>query len=137
MTRAAGFRFLCAALGAAFVLLGGALFSAFFLFHTPGSDLPIPTGPTGFYFVGFSVCALVGWGGCLLGAARHPGAGRTIGTATALALVLGALVRIAAWTVGDYYAWLGELPRIESLLMLLAALALVWLRPPHAATGPA
>ena len=92
MTRAAGFRFLCATLGTAFVLLG---------------------------------------------AARRPGAGRTIGTATVLALVLGALMRIAAWTVGDYYAWLGELPRIESVLMLLAALALVWLRPPHAATGPA
>ncbi len=137
MTRLAGFRFLCAALGAAFVLLGGALFSAVFLFHAPGSDLPIPTGPTGFYFVGFVGCALVGWGGCLLGAARRPGAGRTIGTATALALVLGALVRIAAWTVGDYYAWLVELPRIESVLMLLAALVLVWLRPPHAATAPA
>ena len=117
----------------AFVVLGGALFSAFFLFHAPGSDLPIPTGPTGFYFVGFAGCALVGWGGGLLGAARRPGAGRTVGTATALALVLGALMRIAAWTVGDYSVWLGELPRLESVLMLLAALALVWLRPPHAA----
>ena len=120
-------------LGVAFVALGGALFSAFFLFHLPDSDLSIPTGPTGFYFVGFAGCALIGWGGCLLGAAWHPGAGRTVGSATALALVLAALMRIAAWTVGDYTAWLGDLPRLESVLMLLAALALVWLRPPHAA----
>jgi hypothetical protein len=133
VTRESGFRFLCAVLGAIFVLLGGVLFSAFFRFHMPGSDLSIPTGPTGFYFVGFAGCALVGWGGCLLGAARRPGAGRSVGTATAVALVLAALMRIAAWTVGDYYAWLGELPRTESVLMLLAALAFVWLRPPGVA----
>jgi hypothetical protein len=124
-------------LGAAFVGLGGALFSAFFLFHLPDSDLSIPTGPTGFYFVGFAGSALIGWGGCLLGAARRPHAGRTVGSATALALVLAALMRIAAWTVGDYSAWLGELPRLESVLVLLAALALVWLRPPQAAPARA
>lgn len=137
VTQTAGFRFLCGTLGVTFVVLGTAFFSAFFRFHAPDSDLPIPTGPTGFYFVGFAGSALIGWGGCLLGAARRPDAGRTIGTATAVALVSAALMRITAWVVGDYYVWLGELPRVESALMLLVALALVWLRPPHAVPGRA
>ena len=64
MTRTDGFRLLCTLLGATFVLLGGALFSAFFRFHMPDSDLSIPAGRTGFYFVGFSGCALIVWGGC-------------------------------------------------------------------------
>ena len=44
-------------------------------------------------------------------------------------LVLCAVMRIAAWVVGDYYTSLGELPRIEAAVFLGVALALVWLRP--------
>jgi hypothetical protein len=39
-----------------------------------------------------------------------------------------------AWVVGDYWAWLGELPRTEATILLLLAIALVWLRPTVAET---
>lgn len=123
---------LCGGLGIALLLVGFAFFAAFFLYHAPASDLPIPTGPTGFYFVAFTGCALVGWGGALLATARHPALGRGVGTATALALVLSAVYRMLAWLLGDYAAWLGNTPRVEAALFLLLALAFVWLRPPSA-----
>ena len=128
----AGYRILCGVLAVAFVVFGLALLGSFFAFHAPGSPGmgdPLPVGPNGAYFVAFTGCCLVGWGGCLLGAARQPEAAPWIATATALALVLNAVYRIFVWILGDYHA-LGNLPRVEAALMLLLALALLWLRPP-------
>ena len=127
-----GYRVLCGVVGASFLLAGLAFFASFFAFHVPDSDPAIPTGPVGFYWVGTAGAALVAWAGCLLGASRRPGAGRAIGTATACGLVLLALLRIAAWAVGDYSAWVGDVPRWEALGLLAVALAFVWLRPPAA-----
>jgi hypothetical protein len=120
---------LCAVLGSGMVLFGLALTAQFFLYHMPNSTPMIPTGPTGHYFVAFAGTSLVAWGGCLLGAARRPDLG-SIGTATAVGLVLSAIYRMFAWLVGDYAAWLGDLPRLEAAVFLLLALAFVWLRPP-------
>lgn len=122
---------LCGLLGALWTLGGLLLFASFFAYHAPNSEPVIPTGPAGFYFVAFTGCALVAWGGCLLAAARRPATARGIGTATALALVLCAVYRMAAWLVGDYYVWPGELLRIEAAVLLALALAFVWLRPPQ------
>lgn len=133
MTRARAYRLLSGVLGTLFALGGLLFFIAFFRYQAPGSTPVIPTGPVGHYFVAFTGCALVGWGGGLLGAARDPAAGRTVGTATALALVLSAVYRMASWVIGDYYVWLGDLPRIEAAVLLILALLFVWLRPPRAA----
>lgn len=124
------FRVLCGVLGTLFAALGVAFVLAFFAALAPGGAPPLglPMGPYGVYFVAFSGTALVGWGGGLLGAARRPEAGRTVGTATAVALVLASLYRLAGWFMGDYAA-LGELLRAEAALFLLLALAFVWLRP--------
>jgi hypothetical protein len=89
----------------------------------------VSTGPVGHYFIAFAGCALVGWGGALLGAARDPLANRAIATTTAVALVLMSIVRMVAWIIGDYYALMGELPRVEAALFLLLALGFLWLRP--------
>ena len=132
------YRIVCALLGALLVLGGLAFVFAFFRYHMPGgvSIEPLVVGPNGIYFVAFTGCALVGWGGGLLGAARHPAGSRTLGTATAVALVLSALYRLLAWLSGDYHL-LGQLPRIEAAIMLALALAFVWLRPPHPAADAA
>jgi hypothetical protein len=127
------YRFLCGALGGLFVGVGLVCFAAFTAYHAPGSDVAVPTGPTGFYFVAFTGCALVAWGGCLLGAARRPEGGRSVGTATALGLVMCAVYRMLAWVVGDYYLFPGEVLRAEAALFLILALAFVWLRPSHPA----
>jgi hypothetical protein len=66
----------------------------------------------------------------LFAAARHPESARGIGTATAVGLVLAAVCRMAAWIVGDYYVFPGELLRAEAAAMLVLALAFIWLRPP-------
>jgi len=124
------YRFLCSLLGVAFVLVGATSVFGFFAYHAPGSDVMVPTGPIGFYFVAFGGFALIGWGGCLLGAARRPEHARSVGTATAVALVVGAVVRIAAWFVGDYYVFPGGALRAEAAFFLILALAFVWLRPP-------
>ena len=50
---------------------------------------------------------------------------RTVGTATAFVLVLMAVVRMVAWTIGDYASWLGDIPRQEATALLGIALALV------------
>lgn len=127
------YRVLCAVTGAVLVAAGLVFFLAFFRYQQPFSTPAIQTGPVGHYFVAFTGCALLGWGGSLFGALRDPAAGRTIGTATAFALVLSALYRLAAWVVGDYYVMMGELPRIEAAIFLVWALAFVWLRPPRRA----
>jgi len=140
MATASGSRpysWLCGVCGIAFVLAGLALFAGFFVYHAPGGQPAIPTGPVGHYFVAFAGCGLVGWGGALLGAWRRPDAGRTVGTWTAFALVLMALYRILGWIQGDYYAWLGDLLRVEAGVFLLVALAFVWMRPPPIPKGAA
>lgn len=135
MQTSRSYRVLCGAIGIAFVAFGLACFASFFAYHAPDSDVPIPTGPTGFYFVAFTGCAMVGWGGSLLASLRDARAARSVGSVTAFALVLMAIYRMAAWIVGDYYAWLGGLVRAEAIVFLLAALALVWLRPGRVEAG--
>ena len=129
---------LCAISGAILCAAGLVLFAQFFRFHAPGGlGLPLlPMGPNGHYFVAFAGSALVAWGGALLGAARHPEHSRTVGTATAAALVMSALYRMVAWVVGDY-AVLGDLLRGEAAAFLLLALAFVWLRPRRPSVGEA
>ena len=51
------------------------------------------------------------------------------GLALLSTLVLMSVVRMTAWLIGDYYVWLGSLPRLEVALFLLIALAFLWLRP--------
>ena len=128
MSKLTAYRVLSGVLGVMLVVVGFVLFATFFLYQQPGGSPPVQTGPVGHYFVAFAGCALVGWGGGLLGAARHPRSGRSVGTATALALVLSAVYRMVAWTIGDYHLW-GQLPRVEAALFLLLALGFVWLRP--------
>lgn len=129
------YAWLCGVLGIALALLGLAFVGAFFAYHAPGSEAGIPTGPVGFYFVAFAGCALVAWGGSLLALVRQPETGRAVGTASALALVLMALYRMAGWVMGDYYAWAGELLRVEAAIFLLLALAFLWLRPGRSLEG--
>jgi len=129
MDRMKAYRVLAGVMGVAFALFGLALFTAFFLYQAPHSTPAIPTGPVGHYFVAFTGCALLGWAGGLLGAARDPASHRTVGTMTAFALVLMALYRMVAWLVGDYYVFLGDASRVEAGFFLLLALAFVWLRP--------
>jgi hypothetical protein len=136
MDRTAGYRLLTGVLGALFAVGGVTMVALFFGALAPGGEVPGPfvMGPAGVYFMGFAGCALVGWGGGLLGAMRRPDAGRTVGTASAVALVLAAVTRMMAWLMGDY-AFLGDLLRGEAAVFLLLALALLWLRPPPAAKG--
>lgn len=121
-------------LGIALFVFGLGLLVSFFLYQRPNSVPAIPTGPVGHYFVAFTGCALMGWSGGLLGAARDPLSSRTVGTMTVLVLGLMAFVRMAAWMIGDYAMWLGDLPLTEATGFLLTALALVWLRPSVADT---
>ena len=129
---ARSYSILCWVAGTLFVLTGLVFYVSFFRSLAPNSPpaLGFPIGPNGFYFVAFSGSCLVGWGGCLFAAARGQG-GRAIGTATAVALVLSALYRIAVWFMGDF-AWGGETPRIEAIVFLSLALAFLWLRPGRA-----
>lgn len=129
MLRLRIYRVLVGSMGIALLIFGLGLVSAFFAYQRPNSTPMIPTGPVGHYFVAFTGCALLGWAGGLLGAARDPLASRTVGTMTAFVLALMAIVRMVAWLVGDYSVWLADLPRTEAGLFLLVAIALVWLRP--------
>ena len=130
MSRVFGYRILCGVVGLLFLLGGVALVLSFFQWHAPGAvgNQAMPVGPNGAYFMAFSGCALVAWGGSLIGGARRPLEGTWIGTWTAVALVLMALYRIAAWIVGDYAA-LGDVLRVEAFVFLCFALGFVWLRP--------
>ena len=116
-------------LGVAVLVFGIGLVAAFVLYQRPNSVPTIPTGPVGHYFVAFAGCALMGWAGGLIGAARDPFSSRTVGTMTAFVMGLMAVIRMLAWFVGDSWAWLGEMPRTEASALLLVSLALVWLRP--------
>ena len=84
------YRVLCGVVGAPLVLLGILFVVGFFQALMPGGEAPgpiSPLGPMGVYLLAFCGCALVGWGGGLLGAMRRPEAGRSVGTWTAFALV--------------------------------------------------
>ncbi|MBW2497518.1 MAG: hypothetical protein JRF61_09625 [Deltaproteobacteria bacterium] len=129
MRRLRLYRVLVGSLGVASLVFGLALVGSFFAYQRPGSTPMIPTGPIGHYFVAFTGCALIGWAGGLIGAARDPWSSRSVGTMTAFVLALMAVIRMVVWLVGDYSAWLGDLPRQEAAVLLLIALALVWLRP--------
>ena len=123
------FRMLAGIFGGLLILSGLILTSAFFGYQQPDTTPGIPTGPVGYYFVAFAGCALVGWGGGLIGVARDPSSGGSMTNATIVALVLMSIVRMTAWLIGDYYVWLGSLPRLEVALFLLIGLAFLWLRP--------
>lgn len=133
MNTGTAYRVLAGTLGVAFVVFGLVLTATFFGYQRVGSTPAVPTGPVGHYFVAFAGCALIGWGGGLIGAARSPVANRAVSTATVCALILMGAVRIVAWAVGDYHAWLGGLPRLEAAFFLLIALGFVWWRPDDAA----
>lgn len=124
------FRLLCGSLATVLAAGGVVLIAAFLRYHAPNGGTPIPTGPMGHYFAAFAGCALIGWSAGLYAAARRPELGRPVGTGSAVALVLCAVVRMLAWLVGDYAAAAGEILRIEAALALGLALAFVWLRPP-------
>ena len=120
------------------MLLGGlGGFASFFAYHAPNSQgiELFPMGPNGHYMLALAGCALVAWGVVLIGAARHPSQARSVGTASALGLVLCGLHRMVAWIVGDY-ALMSDFLRAEAALFLLLALAFVWLRPPHPTRAP-
>lgn len=135
--RARGFAVLSGGLGGLMVLLGLLLFFTFFGYHSPDGGSPFATGPTGHYFIAFSGCATLAWGGCLIAGARHPDLGRLLVVPTAIGLVMSAVYRMFVWIVGDYYIQLGDLPRTEAAIFLVLALAFVWLRPaPTAAPAP-
>jgi hypothetical protein len=127
--KSVAFRIVAGLTGASFVVLGGALFFAFFAYQRPGSEPPLPMGPLGHYFAAFAGCALVGWGGALVAGARDVATGRLLAPVTALALTGLALYRMVGWFMGDYHALAGDLLRFEAALFLLLALAFVWLRP--------
>lgn len=132
-----GYRILCGALALGLGLGGVAFLLGFLQAAAPGGAAPgplSPLGPNGLYFMAFTACGLIGWAGGLVGAARHPEAGRTVGTFSAWALVAMGLYRFVGWFTGDF-AHLGNLPRIEAVIFLSLALAFVWLRPPAIARG--
>jgi hypothetical protein len=133
MNRLSAYRILCGFVGALFVLSGVGFVVSFLRSLASGEPMsgPILLDAGGAYFLAFTGCALVGWGGSLLGVARQPHAHRAVGIATPCALVLMAAYRIAAWFSGDY-AFLGNILRVEAGGMLLFAAAFVWLRPPVA-----
>jgi hypothetical protein len=123
------YRTLSGIVGAALAALGLALFASYFAYQRPGSEAPLPGGPHAHYFAATAGCALIAWGGALAAGAIRGDLSRSLGTTTALALVLLALMRVVAWFSGDYYAVAGDLPRAEAAAFLLAALGFVWLRP--------
>ena len=129
MNRLRLYRLLMGILGVAIGLFGVSLVVTFFTYQRPGSVPTIPTGPVGHYFIAFTGCALLGWAGGMFGAARAPLSSRSVGTMSAFVFALMAVIRMVAWIVGDYYVWLGNLPRTEASAFLLISLALVWLRP--------
>jgi hypothetical protein len=139
VARRRAFRVLCGGVGLACVALGLAAAFQFFSYHSfalrrPGEENPVPLDPYAVYFLAFAGCALVGWGGGLLAAARSPRGGRAVAAASALALVLAAVHRMFGWMLGDYPLF-SDLLRAEAAGFLLLALAFVWLSPAREA-GP-
>jgi len=96
----------------------------------------VPTDYWGQYLGGFAGCLMITWAAMLVSAVRWPAASRGIGTATAVGLLLNAVFRMIAWFSGEY-AEAGNVPRVEASIMLILALAFIWLRPPsEAAENP-
>jgi hypothetical protein len=126
---AVAYRWLAGIVGLAFAVFGLALFASFFAFQVPGSVAPLPGGPLVHYAAATAGCALLAWGAGLAGGALRNESSRALGTATAFALVLLALMRMLAWFSGDFHALAGDLPRAEAAVFLALALAFVWLRP--------
>ena len=131
------YRVLCRVLGVGLAAGGIAFLIGFVSALAPGGTVlgPIaPLGPNGLYFMAFTGCCLIGWGGGLFGAARNPAAGRIIGTFSAWALVAMGLFRFLGWFLGDF-SHLGSLPRIEAVIFFALAIAFIWLRPAKPAPG--
>ena len=103
------YRILCGAVGGLLLLIGVTTFASFFGYHMPGGSSPEPfrLGPDGAYFMAFTGCGMVVWGGCLLACVRRPQAAPFIASVSSLGLVMMALYRIVAWVVGDYHAFEG------------------------------
>ena len=129
MLRLRLYRVLMGSIGIGVFLFGAAMIASFFLYQRPGSTPLVPTGPVGHYFVAMSGCAMIGWAGGLIGAARDPMGSRTVGTISILVLVVMAVIRMVAWVIGDYAAWLGDLSRTEATGLLVLALLLIWTKP--------
>jgi hypothetical protein len=125
----ATYRFLAGFVGFAFGLLGLALFASFFAYQRPGSEAPLPGGPLVHYAAASAGCAFFAWGAALASGALRGDLSRGLGTVTAIALVMLALMRMLAWFSGDYYALAGDLPRLEAAVLLVLATGFVWLRP--------
>jgi len=131
------FRVLCGGTGLGLVIIGLGFVLAYVSALAPDAAEVVPgmpMGPPALYFMAFAGCALVGWGGSLLGALRNPGSALAVTSATVAALVLSAAYRMAAWFTGDS-PFPGNLPRIEAGVFLLLALAFLWLRPRRAGRG--
>jgi len=126
------YRTLCAVVGVALTALGLPLFASFFAYQRPGGEAPLLGGPHVHYFAATAGGALVGWGGALAAGAWRNELSRSLGTASAFALALLAVMRILAWFNGDYYT-AGNLQRPLAAFFLIAALGFVWLRPPRTA----
>ena len=91
MIRMRLYRLLVGTLGVAALVFGIGLVVSFFMYQRPNSVPAIPTDPIGHYFVAFTGCALMGWAGGLIGAARDPLSSRSVGTMTAFVIALMAV----------------------------------------------
>ena len=120
----------CALIGLVFVtaFIDRALFPVF-------AHPLFETNYWGYYILGMAGTALFVWAGCLVAATRAPERAPGIGAATAGGLILGAILRLLAWYSGEYRA-VGEQLRLESAVLLVLALAFVWLRPPASRLSP-
>ena len=122
---------LLAAMTAIFCALIGLLFIAAFcdraLFQVFAHPL-FETNYWGYYLLGFSGSVLLAWAGCLVAAVRRPEYSSGIGAATAGGLIVGTILRLLAWYSGEYRLAGAQL-QLESAVLIVLALAFVWLRP--------
>ena len=124
------YRLLAAATAGLCFLIGIVFIAAFLdraLFQVFARPL-FDTNYWGYYILAFAGSALIAWGGCLVAVVRRPEEAIGVGTATAVALILGSIVRLLAWYSGEYR--MADDPfRFEAGALALAALGFVWLRP--------
>jgi hypothetical protein len=124
---------LLAAVTAGFCVLIGIVFLSAFLDRALFQVFARPLFDTnywGYYILAFAGSALIAWGGCLIAAVRRPEEASGVGTATAVALIVGSIVRLLAWYSGEYRT-ADDPIRLEAGVLALVALAFVWLRPPR------